>query len=154
MTNNDILRRLRFTFDFNDEQMMALWESAGGNATRAQISDWMKKEDDLQYVNLPDKQLAIFLNGLINDRRGKRDGVQQKPESRLDNNIILRKLKIALNLRDDDMVAILGLADLKVSKHEINAMFRKKGQHQYRECLDQFLRNFLHGLQLKYRPEI
>jgi len=154
MTNNDILRRLRFTFDFNDDKMMSLWTLAEGNATRAQISDWMKQEDDPQYVNLPDKQLAIFLNGLINEKRGKREGEQPKPEKKLNNNIILRKLKIALSFKDEDIVAILGLADLKVSKHEVNAFFRKPGQRQYRECLDQFLRNFLQGLQMKYRKDI
>ncbi len=154
MSNNDILRRIRFTFDFNDDKMISLWASAGGRANRAEISDWLKKEDDPQFQSLHDKQLAIFLNGFIIDRRGKRDGEIPKPEKTLDNNIILRKLKIALNLRDDDMVAILGLADLKVSKHEITAMFRKKDQRQYRACLDQFLRNFLHGLQIKYRKNI
>ena len=76
-----------------------------------------------------------------------------KPEKTLNNNLILRKIKIALALRDDDMVDILKLADLKVSKHEISALFRKETQSQYRQCKDQFLRNFLFGMQKKYRKD-
>jgi len=43
--------------------------------------------------------------------------------------------------------------DMHISKHELSAIFRKPGQKQYRECKDQFLRNFLYGLQFKERPE-
>jgi len=153
MTNNDILRRLRYTFDFDDSKMMALFESGGQEATRAEISNWLKKEDKDDFQKLEDEQLAVFLNGLINDKRGKREGPQPAPEKRLNNNIIFRKLKIALNLKDTDILAIFDLADLRVSKHEISALFRKPHQSQYRECENQFLRNFIHGLQLKHRAE-
>jgi uncharacterized protein YehS (DUF1456 family) len=71
----------------------------------------------------------------------------------LDNNLIFRKLKIALNLRDTDIVDIFDLAEMRISKHEVNAFFRKPGQSQYRVCKDQFLRNFIYGLQIKYRDE-
>ena len=151
MKNNDILRRIRYTFDFNDTKMMELFAAADYPATRAQISDWLKKEDDPDFKSLHDKYLAIFLNGLINDRRGKREGPQPKPEKTLTNNIILRKLKIALNLKDNEILNMLSLAGLRISKHELSAFFRKPDQRQYRECKDQVLRNFLHGMQIRYR---
>jgi uncharacterized protein YehS (DUF1456 family) len=150
MTNNDILRRLRFTFDFNDSKMIDLFGLADYEVTRAQISNWLKKDDDPAYQKLYDQQLAIFLNGFINDKRGKKEGAQPLPEKRLNNNIIFRKLKIALNLKDDDILGILGLVDMRFSKHELSAFFRKPDQNQYRLCEDQILRNFLHGLQVKY----
>jgi uncharacterized protein YehS (DUF1456 family) len=153
MNNNDLLRRLRYNFDFSDSQMMKIFALAEEEVTRAQISDWMKKEDDPAWVSLHDKQFAIFLNGFINLKRGKREGPQPKPEKSLNNNIIFRKLKIALNLRDEDILEMFKLADLEVSKHEISALFRKPGQSQYRECKDQFLRNFIYGMQLKYRGD-
>jgi len=62
-------------------------------------------------------ELVIFLNGLINDKRGKREGLQAKPERCLTNNILLRKLKIALDLKADDVLAILELGDFRFSKH-------------------------------------
>jgi uncharacterized protein YehS (DUF1456 family) len=120
-------------------------------ATRGQISDWLKKEDDPAYQNCSDIQLAMFLNGWINDRRGKKEGPQPEPEKRLSNNIILRKLKIALDLKADDVVGILRLAEFHISKHELSALFRRPDHKHYRICEDQLLRNFLKGVQLKYR---
>ena len=151
MTNNDILRRLRYAFDFTDEKMMYLFESGGRKTPREHVSDWLKKEDDPAVKILEDVELAAFLNGFINDRRGKKEGPQPASETSLSNNVILRKLKIALNLKDDDILKMLELTGKDVSKHEISAFFRHPEQNQYRECKDQILRNFIQGLQMTYR---
>lgn len=152
MSNNDILRVLRYTFDFKDEEMSSIFQEGGETADRATISDWLKKEDDPEFKPLFDKSLAAFLNGLIILKRGKREDETPAPEKSLNNNQILRKLKIALNLKDSDMLDIFGLRQFRISKHEISAFFRKPNQHQYRDCGDQVLRNFLMGLQIKFRP--
>jgi uncharacterized protein YehS (DUF1456 family) len=94
---------------------------------------------------------ATFLNGLINDRRGKKDGPQPEPEKKLNNNIIFRKLKIAFDLQAEDILSILSLAGVSISKHELSAFFRRANHKHYRECKDQVMRNFLKGLQIKYR---
>lgn len=153
MTNNDVLRRIRYIFDLNDAKMMAVFLKGGKEQSRAQISDWLKPEAHPEFKSLFDIDLATFLNGFITEKRGKKEGEQPKPEKTLNNNLVLRKLKIALALKTDDMVAILKLADMRVSPHEITAFFRKPSQRQYQQCKDQFLRNFLMGLQLKYRPK-
>lgn len=153
MLNTDILRRLRYTFDFDDNQMMSLFASGGVKVNREQVSNWLKKEEDEGYQPCNDRLLAAFLNGLINDKRGKRDGPQPEPEQQLNNNVILRKLKIALNMQDEDILATLQLARLRFSKHELSALFRKPTHKHYRQCQDQILRNFLMGLQQKYRPD-
>ena len=153
MTNNDILRRIRYTFDFNDTKMIAIFDLAGHQITRSQISDWLKRDDDPAYQECSDRQLAIFLNGLINDKRGKKEGPQPEPEEHLTNNIIFMKLKIALNLKAEDVLEIMNLTDLRLSKHELSAFFRKAGHKNYRYCQDQILRNFLKGMQLKYGPK-
>ena len=152
MNNNDIIRRIRYTYSFNDDKMIELFKLADLDVSRAQVSNWLKKDDDDEQEKLSDENLAIFLNGFIIEKRGRKEGPPPIPEKKLNNNIILRKLKIALDLRDDDMIDILKLADMRISKHELSAFFRKPGQKQYRECKDQFLRNFLHGMQIKYRP--
>jgi uncharacterized protein YehS (DUF1456 family) len=154
MTNNDILRRIRYTFDFGDSKMMTLFELADLSVTRSLVSDWLKKEDDPAYRECSDTQLAGFLNGLITDKRGKKEGPRPAPEHLLTNNIIFRKLRIALDLKTDDIMEILGLAGVRISKHELSAFFRKPDNRHYRVCKDQILRNFLKGVQLKYRPEI
>ncbi|MEN8264604.1 MAG: DUF1456 family protein [Nitrospirota bacterium] len=151
MTNNDILRRIRYTFDFGDSKMIAVFAMADHQVTREQISDWLKKDDDPAYQKCSDTEMAIFLNGLIIDKRGKKEGLQPGPEHSLTNNIIFRKLKIALNLKAEDVLQIMALAGLRISKHELSAFFRKPGHKHYRDCKDQILRNFLKGMQLKYR---
>ena len=153
MTNNDFLRRIRYIFDYNDSKMIELFGLADHQVTREQVSDWLKKEEDPAFQECGDRELAIFLNGLINDKRGKKDGPQPEPEKRLNNNIIFRKLKIALNMKDEDVLAMMDLAQFKMSKHELSAFFRKPGHIHYRVCKDQILRNFMKGLQLKYRAD-
>lgn len=153
MINNDILRRIRYTFDFDDSKMIAIFGSADHQVTRAQISDWLKKDDDPAYQACSDHSLAIFLNGLINDLRGRKEGPQPEPETQLTNNSIFMKLKIALNLKAEDVLEILKLADVMISKHELSAFFRRPNHKHYRRCKDQILRNFLKGMQLKYRAD-
>lgn len=153
MTNKDVLRQLRYIFNFGDSEMIDIFGLADVIVSRSQISDWLKKEEDPESKEIVDEDLAVFLNGFINLKRGKREGVKVVPEKKLTNNIILRKLKIALDFKDNEMIDIFDLADMRVSKHEISAFFRNPKQRQYRLCLDQFLRNFLFGLQLKFRPK-
>jgi uncharacterized protein YehS (DUF1456 family) len=153
MTNNDILRRVRYTFDFNDDKMIAIFALADKEITRAELSDWLKKDDDPGYKSIYDVDFAAFLNGFINLKRGKKEGEQLKPEKKLNNNIVFRKLKIALTLKDEDILEILELVDFRFSKSELSAFFRDPKQNQYRPCKDQILRNFIHGLQVKYHPE-
>ena len=150
MNNNDILRRIRYTFDLNDSKMIALFALADLKVTRAQVSDWLKKEDDPAFEECSDQQLAIFLNGFINENRGKKEGSQPLPEKRLNNNIIFRKLKIALNLQAEATLELVNQGDFQISRHELSAFFRKPEHKHYRECKDQVLRNFLNGMQLKY----
>ena len=153
MNNNDVIRRLRYVFDFSDDKMIEIFASGGQETTRTQISAWLKGDEDPDFESIYDKQLATFLNGFIIEKRGKREGDPPKAEKTLNNNLVLRKLKIALNYKDDDMIEVFKLADMRISKHELSAFFRKPGQRQYRTCKDQFVRNFLMGLQLKCRPK-
>lgn len=153
MTNNDILRRIRYTFDLNDDKMIALFKQADLDVTRSEVSDWLKKDDDPAYKRCNDTQIATFLNGLINERRGKKEGPQPAPERVINNNIILRKLKIALDLKNEDVLELLELAEFRLGKHELSAFFRKPDHKHFRECKDQVLRNFLAGMQLKYRAQ-
>lgn len=153
MKNNDILKTLRYTFDLNDFEMISIFKNGGIETDRSQVSNWLKKEDDPEFKSIYDVDLAAFLNGFIILKRGKKEGdFIPLAEKKLNNNLILRKLKIALNLKDDDMLEIFGLRGFRISKHELSAFFRNPSQHQYRECKDQILRNFLMGLQMKFRP--
>ena len=153
MTNNDIIRSLRYTFDINDDTMIKIFALADLEVSRAEVSDWLKRDDDLEFKPLNDLKLAIFLNGMITHHRGKKEGSKPVPEERLNNNLILRKLKIALNLKNEDILEILEKVGRFISPHELSAFFRNPDQAQYRLCKDQVMRNFLHGLQVKFREK-
>lgn len=152
MTNNDILIRLRYVFDIPDHKISEIFNLAGGDITQDHAERWLKKEEDPWFKKCSDVQLATFLNGFIITKRGKREGSLPLAEKRINNNIILRKLKIALDLKSDDILEILALANLTISEHELSAFFRKPGHKHFRECKDQVLRNFIDGLRLKHRP--
>ena len=153
MTNNDILRRLRYCLNLTSPQLVDVFKAAKlREVTIDEVGHWLKKDDDEQYKSLSDVDCATFLNGLINHKRGAKPGPGMPAEKSLNNNLIFRKLKIAFNLRSDDILEILKLADFEFSEHELSALFRKEQHKHYRVCKDQVLRNFLVGLQLKLRP--
>lgn len=153
MNNNGILRRLRYLFDFNDIQIIALFKLVEVDVTKEELTGWFKKEEeDPLYRELEDYELAHFLNGLIIEKRGRREGPLPEAEDPLSNNMILRKLRIALDLKSDDILDLFESIDVKISKHELSAFFRNPEHRSYRPFLDQYLRNFLNALQLKYKP--
>lgn len=151
MQNSDVFKKLRYIFDLNDTQVVHIFSLAGATFSKEQIINWLSKDDQPNFTEITDKEFAIFLNGLIVHKRGKKEGAAPEIETRLNNNVILRKLKIALNFKNEDVLAVLNKADLTISKHELSAFFRHPKQNQYRICKDQILRNFLMGLQLKFR---
>ena len=151
MTNNDILRRIRFLFDFSDLKMIEVFKLVNHIVQRSEVSNWLKKEEDPLFVELTDLQLSIFLNGLVIYKRGKRDGPLPEPEDPLTNNVILRKLKIALNLKTDDILDLFAFINKKIGKHELSAFFRHPENKSYQLCMDQYLRHFLNALQAKYK---
>ena len=130
--------------------MITLFSSAGVTVTREQVSQWLKKDDDADFVSCFDVHLASFLNGFINEKRGKREGAQAIPEKRLTNNIILTKLKIALNLKAEELIDLLETVGFRLNKPELSAFSRKTDHKHYRECKDQVLRNLLQAIDKKY----
>lgn len=133
--------------------MIEAFAAADAVFKRADISDWLKKEEDEMYNELTDKQLAIFLNGLINIKRGKKDGFEFPPEEKLNNNLVIKKLKIALSLSSEDLLKIFFLADKIISEHALSAFFCNPNHRKYKTLNDQYLRNFLDGLQQRLRGQ-
>lgn len=179
MTNNDVLIRLRYALNIPEPRIVEIFALAGHAIERAELEGIFKREDEDGYVRCPDRLAGLFLTGLIAWKRGPRPGAEGSPEESapgsasaaaggparreaspseeaprgpLTNNDILKRIRVALALKDEEIVAVMGLAGVAVSKAEVNALFRKRGSENYRECGDQFLRNFLAGLTKKYRP--
>ena len=147
MNNNDILRRLRYALNITDAQVAEIIAKTATEVTQAEVGGWLKREGEAGYVALPDVTLCRFLDGLIIEKRGLRpDGVVPEPLGSLSNNEVLKKLRIAFELRDDDVSAAFKRVDFVVTKAEIGSFFRKEGHRNYRNCPPQVLRKFIQGL--------
>ncbi|MBV1777287.1 DUF1456 family protein [Burkholderiaceae bacterium DAT-1] len=155
MISNDILRSVRFMLNISDRQIAAIIQEGGMEVGLVDVLPWMKKEDEAGFQICDDTVLARFLDGLIIFKRGRQADRPLPPlELPVYNNQVLKKLRVAFELRDDDIIAILETVDLRVSKAELGAFFRAPDHKNYRRCGDQFLRNFLKGLTLKLRPGV
>lgn len=155
MTNNDILRSVRYMLDLSDIKVaeIARLADADLDIDKDVVQRFLSKEDDAEYLNCADRVLASFLDGLIIHRRGRNEALPPRPpERRVSNNIVLKKLRVAFELRDVDMHAIFAETGFPVSKPELSALFRQPGHKHYRACGDQILRNFLKGLTSRLRP--
>jgi uncharacterized protein YehS (DUF1456 family) len=147
------LRRVRYAFDFSDPLMLSIFKLGGYEGNRPELATWLAREGEPDFVLCEDINLSRFLNGMIIKNRGPKDDGIPEPEKFLSNNSVLRKLKIALNLQADDVLEILKLNEFTLSKHELSALFRRPEHKNYRECLDQVLRNFLDGMEKRYRKK-
>ncbi|WP_110926265.1 YehS family protein [Bacillus massiliglaciei] len=172
MENNDILIRLRYAMDIKDNDMVKIFKLGGTDVSREEVRQMLTKtkgryDDGAEYeeeepgVKCNNRMMASFLNGFITFKRGKQEPKPGQPEapampsnpSESVNNMLLKKVKIALSLTAEEMIDILGTAGVQISKGELGAILRKEGHRNYKECGDKYARNFLKGLALTYRGE-
>ncbi|MDN3660132.1 DUF1456 family protein [Vibrio agarivorans] len=153
MTNNEILRRIQHALNLKNAQIIKAYEQADVTVAHDQVNNWLKDEGEKSFSKMKDKDLAVFLNGFINLKRGKKEGEQPKPEVELTNNMIFMKLRIALNMKAEDVLDVLEVMGISLSKYEIGAYFRKPNNKNYKACDDQLLCDFLNGVQFSNRPD-
>jgi uncharacterized protein YehS (DUF1456 family) len=156
MINNDVLRSLRYMLDLSDAKVVEIAKLADPSLVldKASVPGFLKKEGEPGYADCSDRVLAHFLDGLVLHRRGRAEGVALRPvEKRISNNLVLKKVRVAFELKDEDMHAIFDEAGFPVTKPELSALFRQEAHRNYRACGDQMLRNFLRGLGMRLRPQ-
>lgn len=147
MTNNTILRGVRYALNIPDKKMKEIIALTGTEVKDSEMVSYLMKEEEQGYVECPDETMARFLDGLIIFKRG-RDESRPLPaiEVPITNNIVLKKLRVAFQLKDTDLISLIQKAGLTVTKAELSAFFRPADHRNYRVCHDQFLRNILKGL--------
>ncbi|MEH7245431.1 DUF1456 family protein [Neobacillus niacini] len=170
MDNNDILIRLRYALDIKNTEMVEIFKLGNVEVSKDEVLKVLTKspdsyDDDEEEIENDDQikvnnsMLESFLNGFIIFKRGKQEPKPGQPEipamsvktNESVNNMLLKKLKIALSLTSEDMLDILDKAGITVTKGEIGAILRKEGHKNYKQCGDKYARNFLKGLAVKYR---
>ncbi len=149
MTNNDALRRIRYALDLSDDKMIKIFSLAGQEVDRATVSSYLKKDEDADFKTIGNPMFLTFFEGLIILRRGRSDAQAKEIKEKVTNNLILKKLKIAMDFKSEDMHEVFELAEMEISKSELSALFRGTDHRNYKECGDKFLRNFLKGLAIK-----
>ncbi|MCK4563944.1 MAG: DUF1456 family protein [Verrucomicrobia bacterium] len=150
MTHNDTLRRLRYALNINDAKIAEAVARTGRDTTADEVVNWLKREDEPGYTELSPALLCRFLDGLIIDKRGPHpSGAMPEPQEFLSNNEILKKLRIALELQADGMVAIFKRVEFTVTKAELGAFFRRPEHRNFRKCPEQVLKKFIKGLSTK-----
>jgi uncharacterized protein YehS (DUF1456 family) len=153
MIHNDVLRSVRYMLDVDEAALVAILRLGGGEASSAELRTYLLREDEPGFVVCPEGVMARFLDGLVVHRRGRDESAPPRPpEPSVTNNVVLKKLRVAFQLKEDDLLNMLRVAGFAVSKPELSALFRAPGHPNYRACGDQFLRNFLKGLTARIRP--
>lgn len=154
MINNDVLRSIRYMLDLSDIKVVEITKLADADfpIEKTDVQAFLKKEDEEGYVECSNRVLAHFLDGLVFHYRGKAESQPQRPiEKRVTNNVVLKKLRVAFQLKDVDMHQAFEDAGFPISKPEMTALFRQPEHKNFRLCGDQALRNFLKGLTLRVR---
>lgn len=151
MINNDVIRSVRFMLNISEFKLVDIVKLGGGEVTQAEMNAFLKREDEPGFVECGQNVMTRFLNGLIYFKRGKDETRPPLSPELPTNNVVLKKLRVAFELKDDEIISMLADSGFNVSKTELSALFRKEGHQNYRVCGDQFLRNFLKGLTKKLR---
>lgn len=153
MDNNELLRSLRKILAANETAIHDIFALGGTRMDTEQARHRLRHPNEPGFQPCSDEELARFLEGLILQRRGKRnDSAAPSLLWPLDNNQILKKLRIAFELHDDALHDLLASAGQPLSKQALSALFRSPGHKNFQPCSDPVLRAILHGLSERLRP--
>jgi len=150
--NNDVLRSVRFMLKTDDAKLAAIIKLGGGKISRVEVTNFLKRDDEPGYLICDGQLMGLFLDGLIIHLRGRDEKAPPRPaEKSITNNTVLKKLRVAFELKEEDVLQLMAATGFQVSRPELSALFRKSGHPNFRPCGDQFLRNFLKGLTERVR---
>ena len=147
--NNWLLRSLRYVLNIDDSKMYEIFTSSGSRVSEEEVKCFLKKEEEENFKKCENIDLELFLNGLIEWKRGKKeDKEEEEVTGRITNNDIFKKLRVAFNLRSENIIEIFSLAGGEIRESEVSAIFRKIGHRNYTPCGNRYLRVFMKGLKL------
>jgi uncharacterized protein YehS (DUF1456 family) len=147
---NYTLHTLKRALQLDTATMLQIFNIANDKITLEDVQDALKDQKQEGFVTLSDEGLLLFLEGLIIYKRGGELDLKIAKNFHLTNNMILKKLRVALKLQDEDLIKIFSSQEKEVKKSELTAFFRKEGHKNYRPLSDKMLRQFLRGLEPFY----
>ncbi len=146
MRINDILFKIKTALSLDTEMMLKAYKLAGYPMQRSHLEAILKRRQDKGYEEATYEELGVFLDGLIALKRGEPPKTPQAEDIPLTNNLILKKLRVALQLKEIELQMIFGLVDAPLSPRQIGALFRAEHHKNFKPCSDELLMLFLEGL--------
>ncbi len=151
MRTNDIFRKLVQSLPLTVEQVQALFAVSDIDLSEKDVANLLKTDYQPGFEAMPEYILLIFMNNFIDQKRGKKADAQPEiieKHHKVSNNDVLKKLRIAFNLHEQDVRDALKLATIELTKSDLSALFRKPGHVNYKACDDGLVLDFIEGLGL------
>ena len=146
MGNNEVLKDISDIFSMSQDKIIELFSLMEHSVDSEKINGWFASENDPKYLECEDHELSIFLNGLICGLRGQKEGPLPEPDKKMTNNLILKKLKIALDLKNEDLQDLFESVGISMNKYELTGFLRKPDHKNYRFFKNQDLKAFFKAL--------
>ncbi len=146
MQTNKILYMITEALSLSREDVLKAYELEDFKMTEEHLENILAKESTEGYEQCSYEELGVFLDGLISLKRGPGPKRSDDETVELTNNLILKKLRAALNLKELEVSIVFGLVDVNLSKQELASLFRKPEHKNFRACSDKLLYSFIRGL--------
>ena len=147
MQTNDVLYKIKTALNLDDESIIEAYRLAEYKMSPEHLDHLLKRHQDEEFESCSYEELGVFLDGLILLKRGPSPKKSNRDEAvELGNNLILKKLRIALELKEPETEIIFGLGEAQLSKQQLASLFRKEGHKNFKACSDELLMAFLDGL--------
>ena len=147
INTNEILYRIKKALNLSESEMLQVYALEAYPMEASHLASLLVRRQDKTFILCSYEELGVFLDGLISLKRGTSSNKPAEDEAvELNNNLILKKLRIALNLKEAETEIIFGLADIELSKQQLSSLFRKEGHKNFKVCSDELLLAFLEGL--------
>jgi len=147
MQINDILFKIKTALSLTDKEIIESYHLVGLEMSQERLDSILKRRQDKGYSEATYEELGLFLDGLVALKRGEPSTKRNEDEVvELTNNLILKKLRVAMNLKESELIIIFALAELPLTKRQIGSLFRKEGGKNFKACSDELLLTFIEGL--------
>ena len=147
MKINDILFKIKTALSLTDKEMQETYSLTGFEMSQERLESILKRHQDKGFSEATYEELGLFLDGLVVLKRGEPSKKRDADEVfELTNNLIMKKLRVAMNLKESELVIIFALAEIVLTKRQIGSFFRKEGGKNFKPASDELLMAFIEGL--------
>ena len=146
LSTNEILYRIKKALNLSLEEMIEAYKLEAYEMESSHLEALLKRRLDKGFELCSYEELGVFLDGLVTLKRGPSPKKETDEAVELTNNLILKKLRIALELKEAETEIIFGLADIELTKQQLASLFRKETHKNFKPCSNELLMAFIEGL--------